>query len=653
MEGTAEQRVKFYGLGDYGTYAQTGRAAEVLALFDPSRDAYAISDVLEFNNAQLFAENDLFPSSYSDVKRAACRAVLPQLRATIAKFFNRLNNTNAATLVAGLPYDYHGDLLELLSKYKVYERCAADTLLPILENGGISVGEMLTSHSLVRSYDQAMRDRMLSDAHNAVHIVGKYLEGGTRRDLYLPPSFTGEDARSLLDDYLDSDDANPNVVELISTARVNRAQGIDAKTKLKAQRKHEQWTRDFFKENSGIRTGCEVSISTEQAQPVEVSIDGLVTRLSYSRRWLEDNLDSPTVLNNFIHLFEFVGPRMLLNLPSYQAHMGVFERLIKTSGRHAYAVGVAFRFTESAAFLQTAIYDQFLRTHGIDLESVIEWFFTEYLSDNFGAPKFVFVPTSRASTYLEKCRHIFAEMESVARQFSLYTEDGELDTELLGVVSEQVRYAQIPSRVSGKYVYVAESRDISTILHLLFSDQSRLTYINEGLKAENAAQLLVENGVAYDDFADHQRRDIDFLIERGILSDTDGRVGFTSARQLLVLRDLVNFEAANYYHYSPATRAEIESMITVGWLRRSGSLFTEAEASYFNYYLNQVDFSNGPDLRNRYLHGSHVDARDEDAHHRTYITALQLLVALVIKINDDFCLRDGLEVAERKNPDEG
>jgi len=228
-----------------------------------------------------------------------------------------------------------------------------------------------------------------------------------------------------------------------------------------------------------------------------------------------------------------------------------------------------------------------------------------------------------------------------------------LDTELLGVVSEQVRYAQIPSRVSGKYVYVAESRDISTILHLLFSDQSRLTYINEGLKGKNAAQLLVENRVAYDDFADHQGRDIDFLIERGIVSDTDGRVGFTSARQLLVFKDLVNFEAANYYHYSPATRAEIESMITEGWLRRSGSLFTEAEASYFNYYLNQVDFSNGPDLRNRYLHGSHVDARDEDAHHRTYITALQLLVALVIKINDDFCLRDGLEVAERKNPDEG
>jgi len=652
-EGTAEGRVKFYGLGDYGTYPQANRAAEILAQFDPSSETFAVSDVLEFHNAQLFVENELFPMSYSDGERTACRAVLPQVRATVAKFFNGLNDTNAATLLTDLPHEYHDNLLDLLSKYKVYDRCTADKLLPILENAGIGVGEMLTSHSLVRSYDQTMRARVLSNGHNAVHIVRKYLESGSRRELYLPPSFTGDDARSLLNDYLDSDDANPSFVELISTARVNRAQGIDAKTKLKAQRKHQRWTRDFFDENSGIRTGCEVSISAEQAQPVEVSSDGLVTKLSYSQNWLEENLDSPTVLNNFIHLFEFCDRRMLLNLPSYQAQLGVFERIIKTTGRDAYGVGIAFRFMESAAFLQTAMYDRFLRVHGIDLESVIEWFFAEYLPDNFGAPKFAFIPTSTASTHLEKCRHFFAEMESVVRQFSLYAENGELDTELLGVVSEQVRYSQIPSRVSGKYVYTTKDRDIGIILHLLFSDQSRLAYISEALRAENAAQLLIDNRVAYNDFADHQRHEIDFLIERGILADTGGRVEFTSARQLLVLKDLVNFEAANYYHYSPTTRAEIENMITKGWLTRRESLLTGAEANYFNYYLNQVDFSNGPDLRNRYLHGSHVDARDEDEHHRTYITALQLLIALVIKINDDFCLRGDVEVVERKKPDEG
>ncbi|CAM3997959.1 hypothetical protein [Janibacter anophelis] len=80
-----------------------------------------------------------------------------------------------------------------------------------------------------------------------------------------------------------------------------------------------------------------------------------------------------------------------------------------------------------------------------------------------------------------------------------------------------------------------------------------------------------------------------------------------------------------------------------GALRRSSTAnedlpVTEAEAEYFNYFLNKVDFSNGPELRNKYLHGSQANGEGEDAHFHAYITALRLMVALVIKLNDDFCL---------------
>jgi hypothetical protein len=65
---------------------------------------------------------------------------------------------------------------------------------------------------------------------------------------------------------------------------------------------------------------------------------------------------------------------------------------------------------------------------------------------------------------------------------------------------------------------------------------------------------------------------------------------------------------------------------------------SEAEASYFNYYLNKVEFSNGPELRNKYLHGSQANGDGEDAHFQTFMTALKLTIALVIKLNDEFCL---------------
>jgi hypothetical protein len=67
-------------------------------------------------------------------------------------------------------------------------------------------------------------------------------------------------------------------------------------------------------------------------------------------------------------------------------------------------------------------------------------------------------------------------------------------------------------------------------------------------------------------------------------------------------------------------------------------LMTDAEADYFNYFLNKAGFSNGPNLRNRYLHGSQARADGDEAHFNTYLIAVRLVVALVIKMNDDLCL---------------
>jgi hypothetical protein len=94
----------------------------------------------------------------------------------------------------------------------------------------------------------------------------------------------------------------------------------------------------------------------------------------------------------------------------------------------------------------------------------------------------------------------------------------------------------------------------------------------------------------------------------------------------------------SYFHLSEAGRAEVEAMERRGWVTRRSSLLTEAEGEYFNFLLNKVDFGNGPELRNKYLHGSQANANGEDAHFQTYITALKLMMALIIKVNDDFCL---------------
>ena len=69
------------------------------------------------------------------------------------------------------------------------------------------------------------------------------------------------------------------------------------------------------------------------------------------------------------------------------------------------------------------------------------------------------------------------------------------------------------------------------------------------------------------------------------------------------------------------------------------TLLSNDEANYFNYYLNDV-YSNGPKLRNLYAHGIEYLNDNEDSHYSNYIVLLRLMVLLIIKINDEFCLKD-------------
>ena len=69
------------------------------------------------------------------------------------------------------------------------------------------------------------------------------------------------------------------------------------------------------------------------------------------------------------------------------------------------------------------------------------------------------------------------------------------------------------------------------------------------------------------------------------------------------------------------------------------TLLSRAEVRYFDYVLDAA-FSDGLDLRNKYVHDS--ISSDEEKHENDYNVLLKMIVILIIKINEDFCLRDTL-----------
>lgn len=68
------------------------------------------------------------------------------------------------------------------------------------------------------------------------------------------------------------------------------------------------------------------------------------------------------------------------------------------------------------------------------------------------------------------------------------------------------------------------------------------------------------------------------------------------------------------------------------------TLFSDEETQFFNYYLNRSEFTNGQDLRNKYIHGTHNI--DKETIEQDYLRLLILLISIIWKIIDDVCAKE-------------
>ena len=78
-------------------------------------------------------------------------------------------------------------------------------------------------------------------------------------------------------------------------------------------------------------------------------------------------------------------------------------------------------------------------------------------------------------------------------------------------------------------------------------------------------------------------------------------------------------------------------MLEKGDVEMESSLFTRREQEYLDYMLNTQEFINGPELRNKYVHGTF--STSVETHRRDYVELLKIMVLIIIKINEEFCLR--------------
>lgn len=277
---------------------------------------------------------------------------------------------------------------------------------------------------------------------------------------------------------------------------------------------------------------------------------------------------------------------------------------------------------------------------GKNLEKIISDFFKEYLKNEFGINNFLFSMPSEGSTYLEKCRTITPEMESILNQFTLLVTEKSIDHALLQIDTEQIVFENIPSMLEKKYV-IGCGDDFEIAIFNLFSDQCTLHYVPR-IKTtyKNFVQLIMCEDIYKSDYAEPNLSRLNCLFENNLIrfSETDLIIASPS---VYILSDLYLNEAISYWHYSESWKKIVDDLERQGFLKYEKTLLSKPERDLFNYILNQKIFSDSLHLRNSYLHGNQMGVDGEDTIHKeNYMTFLVLLVCIIIKINDELCLVD-------------
>lgn len=627
--------IKYYGKNDMSIGWELENSEEKLQGFSSESKVENVNEAIElFNIAQLL-DTGVCLRKWDENTYNGYKAKEPLLMKLCAKFFAEINNDNFMEIEESVCIAYLEDFWMLIEKFKVYERIDKDTFKRFLEESNPTLWVILKHKRIVDFFGQELSDVLRISEQTPELIAHNFLEAGEKIRYYFPKELLPSEYEGILKRYVESENPNPNYLHLIMIHNSTKECPISDKLKLSAKKVYHKYWENNQASGTGIGYGVELSFG-DVPDVVSYEKDGYTIKYTYDIKWLEENLDYPTILNNFKFLFEYFDMFWRCTFVAVESQMGVFEKHIGMKGKKEYIKGTSFNMCNMTSTLQMNAYYNFLQKNNISLELVIKWFFEEYLKEEFGVDGFVYNPSKNDASWLDKCRNISSEMDGILKQYRMYVEEGQIDRELLEMSSEHIVLSTVPSFQEAKYAYV-ESTDMHNEMHLLFSDQSTITYTEKTKSTYNSFCLLImSEEMKRSDFFEYQLPSIDWLIEKEVLYVDDNDVLRLNREYIAILADMYKHDVVCVQYYGKY-KTILTEMKDSNDIRMESTLFSVPETNYLNYMLNRSEYSNGKDLRNKYIHSTYP--MEEDVQMQDYMELLKIMIIIIGKINEEFLLK--------------
>lgn len=635
-------RIKFHSKEDLSVGYYLKKCEEILrADIKPTYDD--INDVIELYNIQLYIDAKLYLNSWTNEDIEGFEQKVNLVKKIIGRFLSNINDGNIIEYCKELSFEYNNSFWNLIDNRNTYKQFSKQKIVEILSTKPSLIHLILTNKNLVDYYKTELKNFLLTYKKSAEILLSIYSvkDDILKKKKYVPKNLTIADKENILNSYLDSEYTNLNYLELIENVKNENDFKISDKTRLKARRLFSQKKEELFSESTGFKYGVNVSFVRNLPNIKDAFTDNEnIIHYKYSTDFIEYNESPHTLLKNFKYLFEYIDEQNRIALVSKTSQISTIERIFGIEAKQEYKIGISFKLLESTSLAQVYGYSNVLDKLGITIENVLQSVFTDFFQEEykFDSKAVLSVPNA-TNSYLEKIRFLTPELESILKQFKLFVEEGTIDFDLIRISSSSTSIKDIPSLNSNKYIYLnEENKKLNYSLYLLFSDQSLLGYFElyEDKNYTSFFELLTNENPNIDLFEEYQKNDLTYLINDGLLRlDEKGFILISNFERLYILRDLYENDFASFYHYTEDFQKEVLLMATENLVFFESSLFSKQEQSYFNYYLNKSEFTNGKDLRNKYVHGSQANPTDLNKHAYAYFTYLKLFVLVLLKMDDD------------------
>lgn len=633
------EKAKYFSDDDWSIGRALERAEKVLEEYERGAQCSDINSALELYNIQkLFQIRAKLPDWSEEYFRQLTQKATGHT-STIGAFWKTVEDKDFIETYKNTEKLYRDNFWEEFERHKTYRRVSKETFRFFLKTQKPLITYILRQKEVVREYGKQLAEYMLDDPQSAELLLDYYL-GLDKAPCFLPNELSAEQKVQILEKYISSDDCNMNYLQSLLNGRItnNKEFPVTPRLKQRAQKRLDAFWKNHFETHQGVETSVGVEFTPDC--PVEagcLSRKGTDLCAQYNTSWFLENLDYPTLLNNFIYLFGYVDFQFRSEFPAISSEMSEMEKNIGIRGPKEYRYGCAFEQRSLLFSAQLVVYANFLKRQGIAIEDVFQWFFETYLKEEFGVENFSFPVCSPEASILEKAKMMATEIERVFKQYKLYCEDGKIDHELLELETCSEKIDRIPSLRGNKYIYTTGDES-ATAQFLLFSNQSVLGMVEScGHEYETLYELLRKETVRLEDFADFQKRDLQWLIQRNLLATDPIGAIIPAWKKVRLLKDLYDKGVIVNGYYSDCNAA-LEELQRQGFIRCESSLFSVPEQQYLNFMLNQAEYSNGHQLRNKYVHGSYP--LDETKQQQDYTELLKIMVLIIIKINEEFCFRE-------------